>query len=602
MIWAGGGIGIRATLRSLWGKTRAGSSPVSPTKKGCYGIKMKTKVKYLVLLIFFFIFPIFLFPKNAKAQSETIKNYNVDININKNGTLDVIEQIVYDFGNQQKHGIFRDINFKKTNQDGKRFKLGIENITVKNTDGTLYQFEKSKSGDFINLKIGDPNRTITGIHTYIISYTVSGAITYFSDHDELYWNITGNNWPIPIESSYSLVSLPEEINLESVNVVCYEGVKGSTSQTCLAGKTDGGVLVSSSRVLQSKEGLTLAVSFPKGVVSILEPVEDKPSLFTYVILLFLLLIGLWWFLFLPIKILFKSIKEKKFVKDIERIVAAWFEPPQYNDGTVFTPAETGFIIDKTIDHKELTATIIHLAQRGFLKIRSDEKKHFTFIKMKDFETLDLRNFEKEVLRAIFEKGDEVKDTDLKNSSSFFNKITTFKKYVEEDLVEKKMFEEKPTSVETLNMIFFGLGLTTFNLFLAIVAFFWGRKSAKRTLEGVEKYSEAKSLFNFLKSQDEQLNFQSKNQMFFEKLLPYAAGFGVEKIWADRFKDISVQKPDWYEGDDFTNIMFISALTSNIGGSMKSSMTPTRSSSGFSSGFSGGGSSGGGGGGGGGGSW
>lgn len=114
-----------------------------------------------------------------------------------------------------------------------------------------------------------------------------------------------------------------------------------------------------------------------------------------------------------------------------------------------------------------------------------------------------------------------------------------------------------------------------------------------------------SLMNFLKSQDEQINFQAMNQMFFEKLLPYAAAFGVEKQWAKRFKDIYLTKPDWYEGENFSNSVFISSMTGNIGGSMKSSyssgMSSTRSSSGFSSGFSGG-SSGGGGGGGGGGSW
>jgi uncharacterized membrane protein len=132
----------------------------------------------------------------------------------------------------------------------------------------------------------------------------------------------------------------------------------------------------------------------------------------------------------------------------------------------------------------------------------------------------------------------------------------------------------------------------------------GRNSAKRSLLGVEKYSEAKSLMNFLKSQDEQLNFQSKNQMFFEKLPPYATAFGVEKIWAERFKDISMQKPNWYEGDNFTNSIFIGSMTRSIGGSLRSasSAPSTRSSSGFSSGSSGGGFSGGGGGGGGGGSW
>jgi len=201
--------------------------------------------------------------------------------------------------------------------------------------------------------------------------------------------------------------------------------------------------------------------------------------------------------------------------------------------------------------------------------------------------------------------EEVRDTDLKKSKTMFGKITKFNKYVEEEVVEKGMFEDKPTETYTKNMTLFALGLTTFNLPLSITSFIAGRKTAKRTLKGIEKYSEAASLMNFLKSQNEQLNFQSMNQMFFEKLLPYAAAFGVEKIWAKRFKDITLTKPDWYEGSNFSNSVFIGSMTQNIGGSMKSSyssgMSSTRSSSGFSSGFSGG-SSGGGGGGGGGGSW
>jgi uncharacterized membrane protein len=94
-------------------------------------------------------------------------------------------------------------------------------------------------------------------------------------------------------------------------------------------------------------------------------------------------------------------------------------------------------------------------------------------------------------------------------------------------------------------------------------------------------------------------------MFFEKLLPYAVAFGVEKVWAGRFKDIKLHNPDWYQSYDnraFTTAYFLGSMNSSFS-NFRTSATPTRSSSGFSSGFSsGGGFSGGGGGGGGGGSW
>jgi len=92
-------------------------------------------------------------------------------------------------------------------------------------------------------------------------------------------------------------------------------------------------------------------------------------------------------------------------------------------------------------------------------------------------------------------------------------------------------------------------------------------------------------------------------MMFEKLLPYAIAFGVEKVWAKRFQDLNIGQPDWYQGASpgiLNSYVFVNSLNSSMK-SFKMATTPTRSSSGFSSGF-GGGFSGGGGGGGGGGSW
>ena len=107
-----------------------------------------------------------------------------------------------------------------------------------------------------------------------------------------------------------------------------------------------------------------------------------------------------------------------------------------------------------------------------------------------------------------------------------------------------------------------------------------------------------SLKNFLSSQNDQIDFQAKEMMFFEKLLPYATAFGVDDIWIKRFKNIYGANPEWYQGNDLTSLVLLNKAVSN---SYRISTYKGRSSSGFSSGFSGG-HSGGGGGGGGGGSW
>ena len=567
---------------------------------------MTLKTKFLISIpIYTFVYLIFFNSNYSLAQSPKITNFKSDIEIQREGTLFIEEKIDVDFGSEEKHGLVREITYKKINQDGDRMKLGIDILEIKDQQGNEYRFSTDKIKDYIELKIGDPNKLITGQQTYVIKYRISGGLTYFSDHDELYWNLSGNYWNYPIESFNSRIKLPEGTNVENLKYLCYEGNASSEEQTCKISYDNGFIYVSSSRVLLPGEGITAGISFPKGLVAVLEPQKDNMSLFSKITLGLLSLLGSMWYLVLPLKILINSLKERRFTKQSEKVVSAWFEPPQYENGDVFTPAETGFILDKKIDHRELTATIIHLAQRGFIKIREDSKNYYSFLKQKDINTPNLKDFEKKVLEALFEKGDEVRDRDLKNSRTLFTKIEAFNKQVEDSLMREKMFEQTPSNIDAKNMIFTGVGFTTLNLLLGFVALIFGRGSAKRTSIGIEKFSEAKSLMNFLQSQDEQLNFQANNQMFFEKLLPYAAAFGVEKIWAERFKDISLVKPDWYEGSNFTSVAFVNGMTSNIGGSMRSavssSMTTTRSSSGFSSGFSGG-HSGGGGGGGGGGGW
>ncbi|EKD87201.1 MAG: hypothetical protein ACD_37C00012G0001 [uncultured bacterium] len=170
------------------------------------------------------------------------------------------------------------------------------------------------------------------------------------------------------------------------------------------------------------------------------------------------------------------------------------------------------------------------------------------------------------------------------------------------MVSKGLLSESIEKINKKYSIIGGISLYFLSFLTVIAALIFGKRSAKRTNLGIEKLGEAISLKNFLTSQDEQLDFQAENQMFFEKLLPYATAFGVEDIWVKRFADLEFRNPDWYEGEYYSALAFTSFSSSFSSGIQSASMSATRSSRGFSSGGGGGGSSGGGGGGGGGGSW
>ena len=189
--------------------------------------------KILIGLLLFFVLT---FPISAQiegAVGEHIKSFASEIYVNQDGTIDIKEIINYDFDSLQKHGIYRDINFIKTNQDGKKYKLEFSSFSVVDEKGNGYQFSTSNINEKnIRLKIGDADKLITGIHNYIISYKVAGALTYFSDHDELYWNVTGNEWKVPIASTTSQVVWPQEIKKEDVKTTCYTGVSGSKTSDC----------------------------------------------------------------------------------------------------------------------------------------------------------------------------------------------------------------------------------------------------------------------------------------------------------------------------------------------------------------------------------
>lgn len=556
-------------------------------------------MRKLFLTIFLLLL---IFPRTAFA--ETIDVFEARINIQKNGQIAVEEKISYDFGSLEKHGIFRDIPYVKTNQSGKRYRLDFSQFQVEDPFAVS---SKDEGNPLWEIKIGEANKTITGKKKYNISYLVKGALSHFSNHDELYWNVTGNDWEVPILEARAVVELPEAVAQSELSLKCYTGISGSTEENCSVERlNETQVRISSLYPLGASQGMTIVVGFPKGLVEILEPVPyvtfwETPfgRLLSILIKLGFIIAVTWWYLVYPVSIVFKWFKSGRDPKAQFGTVSAWFSPPKVGKYEL-TPAETGTLVDERVQMKDILAMVIDLARRGYFKIEERKKNDFYFVKQKNFVSdKTLLSFEKKFLEDVFDGKREVRVKDQKLYSTFAD-IT---KSLYERVVDLKLFPKNPNSIRIFYGVIMALALMSFNLFLFIIALIFGLSMPKKTLDGALAANVARSLKNFLTSQERQLKFQSDKQLMFEKLLPFAVAFGVEKIWAKRFSNINLRPPEWYssyQSRPFSSSVLMSDLSRSFA-SVTTAMTPTSSSSGFSSGFSGG-SSGGGGGGGGGGSW
>ncbi len=557
--------------------------------------------KLLLFILTSLLIPLLL-PSKTFAGSEYIQNYTATINIQQEGTILVKESIDYYFP-APGHGIFRKVPLIKTNEQGDKYRMSAELLSVTDASGKPYTYQDLSTSREINLKIGDPDKTIQGMHTYNINYKISGALTYFENFDELYWNITGNDWEIPIRQVTATIILPENIPIDKANLSCYTGKQGSTATNCTADQMDNRLVFETTN-LGSYEGLTVVISLPKGFVEVLEPSRDSLSIFTTILIILLAVVVLLFYVVAPIFVFLKWFRSRR--PEEKRVVAAWFEPPKNKQGELLTASQTGLLLNKVPDMKQVTSALIQLAYQGYIKIKEQEKgllkqtKEYEFHLLKDYSGLP--KFESDLLAILFEKQTVVTTKELAKSQRFAKKLSSLQKTLSKELVTEGFFEEDPYKKNTLYSIIGVIGAVFFNIFLAIASFGFGRKSTKRTAFGAQAAAKAESLKNFLASQDKQLEFQSQNQLFFEKLLPYAVAFGVEKVWIERFKNITLEQPEWFEsssGKVFSAATFNSSLSS-LSGSVAASSG--RSSSGFSSGSSGGGFSGSGGGGGGGGSW
>ena len=567
----------------------------------------------------------------AADEGWTITAYHSDITVATDATLTVVEDVRVNFA-QEHHGIFRTIPIRYRYDDlhDRVYQLNVVSVT----DGSQPRpYTTSEQGVDEVIQIGDPDVLVSGDQRYVIAYTVAGAMNAFSDHDELFWNVDGDQWAVPKAEVTATVHLPAGAFEKAA---CYEGPAGSTA-TCRSSAAGNDVQYAATRTLAPGEQMSIVAGLNKGVVNVPAPLLDarqrsfpadafdvNPLTVGASLLVLLLGIGFvaWNWLqhgrdrqYLTQYYLTNDPRESGRPLFKQNPVVVEFEPP-----SSMRPAELGVILDESADTKDITATIVDLAVRGYLTITEVPGVADWTLTWRARDTAGLMEYEKTILGGLFASGQQVRLSDLRGK--FMTTRALSEKQMYADAMARKLFTTNPTQARA-SWGCLGIGLVIVGIAVSVmlgIAFGWGYVGVALALVGIamtisfpfmpQRTATGRELMQrtlgfrlyMTTAEKYRQQFAAKADIF-TQLLPYAIVFGCVTMWAKAFEGIDTSTANgWYIG----NAPFQAALLANSLQAMNYSISNTVSytppSSGSGSGFGGGGFSGGGGGGGGGGAW
>lgn len=558
-------------------------------------------------------------------QNLTIRDFTINYELSRDGdkrshltTTETITAVFPDY--DQNHGIERAI---PRSYDSHPTNLDI--VSVKKTDGSNWNYSTYESNDNLVVRIGDADKYVHGVQTYVLTYTQRDVTKAFGDtaSDEFYWDTNGTEWQVPIQNLKVLLTIDKAISSRLTGKsACYQGAAGATDQ-CQINRTRNGFTLQATN-LQPGQNLTLAVGFKPTTFA-----KYEPSLWQRLVTIYT---AVFWIVNvvavgIMIWLIARWSRWAKRSKDVGTIIPEYLPP---TEASVTTAASLS-----TPKGSVFTAQLLDFAVRDYLKIYQTKEKSFFRAAEYDIEIVkdiaSLKAEEREILEDIFggstAVGQRLALKTLKNNTSVYSRTTDndkkLKKLVRGEYGLRQKNTDQSAWFKGTGWILLAAAIVLLNpglLVAAITSFILGYTlwpltdkglAMYRYLEGMKLYitvAETERL-KMLQSPEGALkiggtdpNDPSQLVKLYEKVLPYAVLFGQEKEWTKRIGDIyesSHTQPSWYAGNNsvFNAVVFSSAMN---GFSTSASYSSASSSS--SGGSSGGGSSGGGGGGGGGGGW
>jgi uncharacterized membrane protein YgcG len=578
--------------------------------------------------------PVFLAGPATASDTEQVAKYTIDAKVAKSGLIDVRETIRYDFGDQSKHGIYRYIP-DKARHDKHHDRSYPTTVYDSTMDGRSVEQKVSQKGASKVLQIGDPHRTIIGVHVYVLHYTIDRALNKVDGGPQLFWNAIGAGWDVPMSSITVNVTSPGAIS----KVKCYAGATGSRTP-CNGSKATGDSATYKETNLAAHQGLTVVAALPSAVTA-QSPLLVKRTDFAYrmasdpwvwyaaagVFLVGLIGTG---------SLVFARGRDRRFssqipglrpargqseAEEFRPVLASAEGPVEFVAPKGVRPGSIGVLLDQNTDVRDVTATIVDLAVRGYLRIEEPTAGEWTLTSLRPADA-NLGEYEQTLLAGLFNGRSEVTLSELRNT--FSRTTSTVRSEIYDDAVTQEWYSRRP-DLTRLHWRGRGTGLVVVGVLVAVIAAFgfdagmigvgvalagvamWlaARWMPARTAIGSAAYAQALGFRRYIRvAEASQLKVEEREGVF-SRYLPYAIAFNEADRWVKTFAAVNAVNPDamsgWYVGyGPFVPLYFASSLNSftvNTG----SSLVSTPSSSG-SSGFGGGGFSGGGFGGGGGGSW
>ncbi|HSZ63211.1 MAG TPA: DUF2207 domain-containing protein [Terriglobales bacterium] len=554
---------------------------------------------------------------SSQPHNWRVTDFSDTISIAPDGKALISEKITLAFVGQW-HGIHRTIPVEYPGPQGTNYSLFVDVMSITDENGDKLKYDSSKSGNYRDLKIYIPD-AVDATRVVDIDYSVRNAVRFFDNgndnYAEFYWNVTGNDWPVPIDHASAFVTLPENA-AGGLRAQAFTGAYGSKQSEATAEVKGADVVSETTSPLLMRGGLTVDIYIPQGILK-------PPSALTK----FFWFLGSNPILFLPLftlAVMFALWYSVGRDPDPGVSVAPQYEPPKG-----MCPAEAGTLLDDTIHPRDITSTIVDLAVRGYIKIEEKVDTFLVFhhkdylfhlVKPREQWGTDLTPHERVMLENIFVSGSETRLSDLKNR--FYTVIPIVRQDIMSALKSKGIYTLDPESANGYS-IAAGIAIAILviamqvmgwmNLFSsvplligsvlvsAVIWFLFARQMTAKTVAGARTRIAILGFQEFMNRVDAD-RIKRMPPDTFEKFLPYAMALGVEHHWAQAFDGIIKDPPSWYVSPNgyvgFSPLFFSSSMHSmatDMHQVFTSAPRSSSSGSGFSSGggFSGGGFSGGG---------
>lgn len=599
------------------------------------------------------------------AGDEAMKSFDVVYDLQRDGSVKVAETIMWHFpSGERKHGIFRNIVVRMgyNNEEGKYRFFDLTDVSVSSPTGAPAQFQVTESGAADQIRIGSPDQWTSGTQTYVVSYTLHNVLNPIQQNDtvEFHYNVFGANEMTQRDQVKVRVNAPAA----STDVLCFRGETGSDTK-CAA--QEGRPTTFSADNLTPGEAMTVIAQYPaaafdnprpdvreggidSGSGSQAAPAVNAAAYVAGIgapIIAAAVMGTLWW----------TRGRDERYAdltpgltpgvggggaagspgsagggastvtsRGGRPTVAVQFQPP-----AGVQPGMVGTIIDETANPIDVSATVIDLAVRGYLKIEEIEaggifkRTDWTLYRLDPPSGDRLLPYESELLAGVFAGGRaEVRLSDLKNT--FSQTLKRIQSLMYREVVQRGWFRQSPQTQRSVwqgfgivlaviggLLLFYGQSFLStllgggFNggvvlgvglIVSGIVVYLFGGKMAAKTPEGSAVLAQSLGFKEYLVTAEAgQIAFEEASNIF-SRYLPYAVVFGVADRWAKTFAEVAraaeaanqpLVMPTWYvwSGNAFPDFTSIASGVDNFSTTSTGTFTSTPGSSG-SSGFSAGG--------------